>query len=146
MIERVVKLTPEKSYDELKSLLFRKNCKITAEEHPKSITVEQGSLWGVSPKGVKKIISFHFVPKDSETRIISISSLASDWIILSISSYVFAGIFIPLFWWLAIDLGERMLSLLSIFLAIVLIVGIILDVGIYALRDSFVEETLRLLP
>lgn len=155
MIERIVKLAPEKAFEELKNFLLRNKCKITAEEHSKSITVEQGSLWGVSPKGVKKIISFHFLPKDSETRIVSISSLTSDWIILSISSYVLAGIFIPLFWWFAIYLESsgfyepleiNLFKILSMFLAIVTIVGIIFDVYIYARKNSFAEETLRLLP
>ena len=155
MIERIVNLSPEKAYEELKNLLLRNNCKIVAEEHSKSIKVEQGSLWGVSPKGVKKIISFHLLHKNSETRIASVSSLTSDWIILSALGYVILGILSPLFWLFALGLETsgfyetwviNYFKFTSIFFVIVVIVGIIWDVLIYARKDSFAEETLRLLP
>jgi len=106
---------------------------------------------------------------------VSTSSLASDWIILSVFGYVLAGIFSPFFWWLAIDLEAyvtarrgsfwgwlaeafgytgfqealtliNLLKILSIFMAILLVVTIVADVYIYARKDSFAEETLRLLP
>ena len=156
MIERIVNLTPEKAYEELKNLLLRNNCKIVAEEHSKSIKVEQGSMWGFSPKGAKKRISFHFLPKDSGTRIASVSSLTSDWIILSALGYVVAGIFSPLFWLFAKDLESsgfdipsvriNLIKILSILMVATVIIGIIADVYIYAKKDSFAEETLRLLP
>lgn len=155
MIERIIHLTPEKAYEELKNLLLKNNCKIVAEEHSKSIKVEQGSLWGVSPKGVKKIISFHLLPKNSETRIVSVSSFTSDWIILSGLAYVIMGILSPLFWSFAIGLESSGLyetwvinyfRFTSILFVLAVIVGIIWDVFIYARKDSFAEETLRLLP
>jgi len=156
MIERVVELSPEKAFEELRSLLLKNKCKITAEEQTKSITVEQGSLWGVSPKGTKKTISFHLIPKDSETRIVSISSLTSDWIILSAVAYVLLGMMSVLFWWFATSLESSTLfefsvavsyfKILSILGAIGVIVQLLFDVYIYAKIDSFAEETLRLLP
>ena len=155
MIERIVGLSTKKAFEELRNLLLKSKCKITAEEHPKSITVEQGSLWGVSPKGVKKTVNFHLIPKDSETRIVSTASLTSDWILISVFGYVIIGIFSPLFWLFAIDIESsifyessmaNLFKILSIFLAIVSIIGVVLDVYIYAKRDSFAEETLRLLP
>lgn len=155
LFERVVSLEVEKAYEELKNLLLNRKCKIVAEERSKSIRVEQGSLWGVSPKGVKKTISFHLHPKNSETRIAGVSSLASDWIIISTLSYVIAGILSPFSWLFAIDLESSgfystwaisYFKITSILLAIVVIVGIIWDIFIYAGKDSFAEETLRLLP
>ncbi len=175
LFERVTSLEMEKAYEKLKNLLFRSNCKIATEEHPKSITVEQGSLWGVSAKGVKKTVSFNLIPHDSGTRILSTSSLSSDWVILSVFGDVLGGIFGFLFWWIATDLevsittergsfwgwlnevfGYRgyhealvlinLLKILTIFLVIITIVSIVVDVYIYARKDSFAEETLRLLP
>jgi len=155
MIERVVNLTPEKAYEELKNLLLGNNGKIVAEKQASSIKVEQGSIWGVSPKGVKKIISFHFLPKDSGTRIVSVSSLTSDWIILSALGYVIMGILSPLFWSYAIGLESSGLyetwainyfRFTSILFVLAVIVGITWDIFIYARKDSFAEDTLRLLP
>lgn len=175
MFERIASLDVEKAYEELKNLLLKNKCKIIAEEHLKNITAEQGSLWGISPKGVKKKISFSLLPHNSGTRIVSISSLTSDWINISILGYVFAGIFASVSWWSATDLeasimAERwsfwgrlaeafgytgfrealalvsLLKILSVFLVIVLIVSIIIDIYIYAGKDSFAEETLKLLP
>jgi len=65
MIERITSLTPEKAYEELKNLLFRSNCRIVFEEHLKRIEVEQGSLLGITPRGVKKI-SFTLLPTTPE--------------------------------------------------------------------------------
>ena len=175
MFERVVSLKVEKAYEELKNLLFRSNCRIVAEEHSKSINVEQGSLWGVSPKGVKKIISFHLSPHNSGTRIVSVSSLDTVWTSVSLLSYVLGGIVAFIFWWIATDLEAgiiawrrsfwgwlaeafgytsfreasmlvSLLKILSFLMVIVIIMGIIIDVYIYARKDSFAEETLRLLP
>lgn len=172
--ERVVSLEIEKAYEELRNLLFRNNCKIITEQHPKSITVEQGSHWGVSPKGVKKVIDFHLLPHDSGTRIVSTSSLSSDWITISVFGYVVGVIFSLIFWWIATDLevsimakrqsflgwlaeafgytGYRqalalvsLLKIISIFLVVVLIISVIIDVYMYARKDSFAEEMLRLL-
>ena len=156
MFERVVSLELEKAYEELKKLLLRKECKIIAEEHPKSITVEQGSLWEASPKKVKKIISFRLLSQDSKTRIVSTSSLTSDWINISILGYVLAGILAFIFWWLAEALRYTgfqqsilvvsLLKILSIGIAVALIVSIIADIYINARKDSFAKQTLRLLP
>jgi len=175
LFERVTSLEIEKAYGELRNLLFRSNCKIVTEEHPKSITVEQGSLWGVSPKGVKKIVSFNLLPHDSGTRIVSTSSLSSDWVTISVFGCVLGGIFGFLFWWIATDLevsiiaqrqsfwgwlnevfgytGYRealvlinLLKVLTILFIVVIIGSVIVDVYIFARKESFAEETLRLLP
>jgi len=78
LFERIISLELQKAYEELKAALLRSGCKIVAKEPQKSITVEQGSLWGMSPKGVKKRITFTLFPYDSKTRVVSITLLASD--------------------------------------------------------------------
>jgi hypothetical protein len=175
LFERIVSLEIQKAYEELKNILFKNNCKIVAEEPPKSITVEHGSLWGSSPKSVKKRITFNLIPYDSKTRIVSVSSLASDWINASIFGYALIITLGFLVGWMAMDLeasitAERrsfwgwllelfgytgfrealamvnLLKILSTIFFAILIVGIIIDVYIYARRDLFSEGILRLLP
>jgi len=67
-------------------------------------------FWGVTPKGVKKKIIFNFLPHNSGTRIVSISSVTSDWIIISIFGCVLYGIFAFLLGWMAIDLEASIMA------------------------------------
>lgn len=176
MFERVVSLEIRKAYEELKNILFKNNCKIITEEPPKRIVVEHGSLWGSSPKGAKKRISFNLIPYDSKTRIVSVSSLASDWISTSVFGCVLLIIFIFVFGWMAMVLEARttaerqslggwiaekllgytgfqetlaianLLRILAIIFFVMLIVDIIIDVYVYARKDLFSKEILELLP
>ena len=50
LFERIVSLEVQKTYEYLRSILLKSNCKIIAEEPANSITVEHGSLWGTTPK------------------------------------------------------------------------------------------------
>jgi hypothetical protein len=109
LFERIVSLEVQKAHEELRNLLLKTKCKIVAEEPLKDITVEQGSLWGVSPKGVKKI-SFNFLPHNSGTRIVSISSLTSDWINISILSYGIIGISALVLGWITIDVEASIVA------------------------------------
>jgi len=165
----------EKAYEELKNLLLKNRCRIIAEEKPKRIAVEQGSLWRASPKEVKKEISFYLIPNDSKTRIVSTSSLTPDWIGVSILGYVLAIILALIFWLLAMDLeayitrGAGVLwswlltayghsgspppllmvsffEVLSAVGVIVLVYLIIADIYISIRKDSFAERVLRQLP
>jgi hypothetical protein len=175
LFERVVSLEAQKAYEELRAALLRNRCKIVAEEPLKSVTVEQGSLWGVSPKGAKKKITFRLFPHDSKTRIVSVSSLTSGWVGASIFSYVLGIVLASIFGWIAMDLeasitaqrrsfwgwlaealgytGFRealrianLLKITSIVLFVMVITFIVIGVFIYVKRDSFSEEILRLLP
>jgi hypothetical protein len=159
MFERVVSLEVSKAYEELKDALLKRDCKIVGEVPPRSIAVEQGSLWGLSPKGVKKRVTFDLFPYDSKTRVVSFSSLTSDWIGLSVVGYALLVVLGSMLGWIAADLealgytGFRealvmvgLLKVLSIVCFVVLIVGIIVDAYCYAKRDSFSEEVLRSLP
>jgi hypothetical protein len=157
MIERITSLTPEKAYEELKNLLFRNNCRIVFEEYPKRIEVEQGSLLSITPRGVKKRISFTLLPHNSGARIVAISSFTRDWESYSILSYMLCIIIAFLLGWMSIELevlAERGIfavfywycRIASILLLIIVVVGIIIDLYLYARRNSFSEEVLRLIP
>jgi len=168
LFERVVSLEVQKAYERLRSILFRNNCKIIAEEPTNNITVEHGSLWRHTPKGAEKKIVFHLFPHNSGTRITGTTSLTSDWINVNILGYVLC-IIIALSYGFSskillalIDLQQKLLPhsppsyseillaqiflIISISLVIFMIIGIILDVYIYIKKDSFPEEILRLLP
>lgn len=175
MFERVLSSNVEKAYEELKDLLLKRNCKIVSEEQQKFIQVEQGSVWGMSPKGVKKVISFHLSSRNSGTRVASTSSLTSNWLSLCAIGYMIFAVLISIFWWIAVDLEtyvtaqrgsfwgwlaeafgytgyQQALALInyfrifSVLLAVGLIASVVIDVVIYVRRNSFAEETLRLLP
>lgn len=175
MFEKGSSLEVHKSYEELKKILLGNKCEIVAEEKPKRITVKQGSLWKVTPKGVKKKVDFYLTPKGSGTRISSISSLTLDWIGVSILGYLLAAILAFMFWWLAIDLEvyiarsggilwgwlaealgynisqqsflfANLLRVLSTVSFIVIIYLIIADIYISIRKDSFAKQTLKLLP
>lgn len=104
MLERTLGLETEKAYEELKATLLRKGCLITAEETPTLISVKQGSLWGISPRTAKKVITYRLAPIDSGTRITYSSSLASDWKNLTIIGTALGVLVMSLCWWIAIDL------------------------------------------
>lgn len=161
MFERVVSLDVHKAYEELKGYLLKNNCKIIGEEPSKSITVEQGSFWGFSPRGVKKRISFYLQPYDSKTRIVSISSLSSEVIILNVFGWIMLIIFAFIFGELEATfkalspiptVREEALALAGLcrVMMIVSVILVIFDIVyftyIYARLDQFSEETLRLLP
>ena len=104
MFERTVGLDVAEAYAELKTLLLRKGCRVVAEEAPNRLLVEQGSVWGVSPKTAKKEIDCRLSSLDSGTRITVSSSLASGWKNLTIIGSALSVVVASLCWWIAIDL------------------------------------------
>jgi len=110
LFERNIGLKIEKAYADLKALLLRKGCRIVAKEPPTFISVKQGSLWGISPRTAKKVVSYRLYPVDSGTRITVSSSLASDWKNLTIIGSALAVIVIALCWWIAADLEAFMIT------------------------------------
>ncbi len=164
VIEKLVSLDVERSYDELRRILLANECKIVAEDPPRSITVEYESLK----------VRFILIPQDSKTKIIATTSLGSDYIALVIYTFILM-IIIILGGWIVIDtenwvmeqrgsfwgwlaeslLGftgyQKMLMLISIakiLLAIAVIIflaSLILSVYIYVKRESFSEEILKML-
>ncbi len=109
MFERNIGLEIEKAYADLKALLLGKGCKVVAEEPLTFISVKQGSLWGISPRTAKKVVSYRLSPVDSGTRISCSSSLASDWKNLTIIGSAFAVLVMALCWWIAADLEAFMI-------------------------------------
>ena len=175
MPERTVGLEVEKAYAKVKALLLEKGCTIVAEEPTSHISIKHGSLRGVSPKSAKKEVSYHLFPKEAGTRIVSYSSVASDWATLTFWGNVLAAIIAGIFWWIASDLEafisnqtagywiwlarafgypdinymSFMINLTKI-LSIVLVVTIILEIAdvvyVYSKIDRFADETLSELP
>jgi hypothetical protein len=62
----------------LKVALIKKGCKAISEE-PAQICFKQGSLWGISPKTAKKIVTIKLEPVGDGTQVKCSSKLASDW-------------------------------------------------------------------
>ena len=174
LLERIVSLEKEEAYSELKTILLEKGCKIVSEEPPKHISVKHGSLRGVSPISAKKLVSYHIFSHESGTRIVTYSSISSDWVSLTFGGSMIAGFVAAMFWWIAYDIsslvinGEHrfwtwlarafgypdlqytffMINVIKL-LAIVLVATIIFEVLdfsiVYRKINTFAEETLDLL-
>jgi len=167
-------LGTNEAYADLKALLLRKGCKVVAEEPPTFISVKQGSLWGISPRTAKKVVSYRLSPVDSGTRISCSSSLASDWKNLTIIGSALAVLVMALCWWIAADLGAFMITqepsywswiamvdsyidfqtgqmfvglttMLAVFLAIIIALEAVIAVYAHFRINAFAEENLKAL-
>jgi hypothetical protein len=174
LVERTVGLEIEKAHAELKALLLKRGCRITAEELPVLISVKQGSLWGISPRTAKKVVNYRLAPAASGTRITSSSSLASDWKNLTIIGTALAVVVTSLCVWIATDLDAFMITqqpsywswiatvngyidsqtaqmfasltrMLTIFLAIIIAIEAVVAVYAHFRINAFAEETLNAL-
>jgi len=173
LLERTVDLEIEKAHTDLKALLLKKSCRVTAEEPPTLISVQQGSLWGISPRTAKKTVTCHLASVDSGTRITCSSSLASDWKNLTVIGTALAVLVAALCWWIATDLDAvvttqrssywswlvtvdggyidfqtaQMLAgvtrMLAVFLVIIIIVEAVVAVYAYFRINVFADETLH---
>jgi hypothetical protein len=104
LVERTVELEADEAYAGLKAVLVEKNCKVTAEEAPARIVVQQGSLWGISPVSAKKNVDYRLASVEGGTRVTGSSALASDWKNLTIIGCVLSVIVVALCLWMAADL------------------------------------------
>jgi hypothetical protein len=174
LLERTVSLKIEKAHAELKALLLERGCRIIAEEPPAFISVKQGSLWGISPKTAKKVMTYHLASVDSGTRITCSSSLASDWKNLTVIGVVLSVLVASLCWWIAMDLDAFMITqqpshwswiakvdgyidfqtaemfvsltrMLAVFLAIIIAIEAVIAVYAHFRINSFAEENLKAL-
>jgi hypothetical protein len=165
LFERNIGLEIEKAYADLKALLLKRGCRIIAEEPPTFISVKQGSLWGISPRTAKKVVSYRLSPVDSGTRIAVSSSLASDWKNLTIIGSALAVLVVALCWWIAADLEAFMITqepsywswiatvdsyidfqagqMLAVFLTIIIVLEVVIAVYAHFRIDSFAEENLN---
>jgi hypothetical protein len=172
LIERITSLKVESAYSEVKTLLLEKGCKTVSEEPPKHILIRYGSLWGISPKYAKKIVSYHIFPYKSGTKIVSYSSISPDWANLTLWGNIIASVVAAVFWWIASDISNYLASgnsgywtwLAEAFgyphaqrtffminltkaLSIILVITIILEILdvfiVYRKIDTFAEETVN---
>jgi hypothetical protein len=91
------------TYSKLKDILLGKDCEIVSEEPPTHILVRHGSLRGVSPRNAKKLVDYRICPHNSGSRIVSHSSISSDWANLTLWGNVAAIVVAAIFWWIATD-------------------------------------------
>jgi len=167
-----VSLGINEAYADLKALLLKRGCRIVAEEPPTFISVRQGSLWGISPRTAKKVVSYRLSPVDSGTLIAVSSSLASDWKNLTIIGSALAVLVMALCWWIAADLEAFMITqepsywswiatvdgyidfqtaqsfagltrTLAVFLAIILVLEVVIVVYVHFRINVFAEEALN---
>ncbi|HII85119.1 TPA: hypothetical protein HA273_00715 [Candidatus Bathyarchaeota archaeon] len=96
----------ERTFSELKEVLLEKDCRIISEEPPNHILVRHGSLRGVSPRNAKKIIDYRVYSDNSGSRIVSQSSVSSDWAKLTLWGNIAAGVVAAVFWWIASDIAN----------------------------------------
>lgn len=104
MPTRIVSTEVECTYSELKGVLLGKDCEIVSEESPNHIIIRHGSLRGVSPRNAKKLVDYRICPNNSGSRIVSYSSVSSDWINLTLWGNIAASVLAALFWWIASDI------------------------------------------
>lgn len=110
MSTRNVSTEIKSSYSELKGILLDKGCKIISEESPTHIVVSHGSLRGVSPRNAKKVVDYRILPHNSGARIISQSSVSSDWANLTLWGNVAAAVVAMIFWWIASDITNLLVD------------------------------------
>ncbi len=175
VFERLVALDSEQAYSELKNQLFKQNSKLVIDEPSKHLVIEQGSLSGMTPKGIKKRVEYYFHPQGDHTRVVAKSSLSPDWVKLNVATYVVAVGIVGLLLFLSSDLAASVVLNRSSFLAIILqtagtpgsaqtlmlanlfqwlamgfsaliLVSVIVDLLAYKKKYGLVEETLRMLP
>ena len=174
LVERTVSLEIEKAYADLKAVLLEKNCKVMEEKAPVSISVRQGSLWGISPVTAKKNVNYRLDTVESGTRITCSSSLAADWKNLTVIGSVLSVVVVALCLWMSMDLdalvamqqqgywswiatadgyidvqtAEMFANLtrtLAVFLAIILAAEGVIAVYVQSKINTFAEETLNAL-
>jgi hypothetical protein len=171
LVEKIVGLDVEKTYAKLKTVLVESGCKIVSEQPPASVSVIQGSVWGISPKTAKKIVTFALSSEGSESKIAASSRLASDWRKLAVAGIVLSAIVALLCLWIGFDLQAfatrselsfwswivtgspvglvlaNLVAKLSFGLAVFLTIVIVLEVFVmfHASRkvDAFANESLR---
>jgi len=173
-MEKIVNSEIEKAYEELKSRLLKRGCRIITEESPERISVKQGSIWGISSTSAKKVLTCSLSPVASGTRISCSSSLASDWKNLTIIGSVLSVLIAGLCWWMAIDLEAFTVTqtpsywswlttvggyanfqlvqafaglarVLAVFLVIMMVLEVVIVVYVRSRINEFARETLNLL-
>ena len=110
MDERIVNLKIKEVFVKLKQLIILKGYSILNEESPSILVITQGSIWGISPRTAKKIVTFNLQPLKSGTIIKFSSKLAPKWKNLTIGGYVLSSLLLLLSLWMTIDLEFSLLN------------------------------------
>ena len=104
MLEQMVSLTVQETYEKMSLALAKEKCKFLLENPPEQIVVKQGSLWGISPKSAKKTLKIDLEATNNRTKISCLSKLASDWKNVTLIGCVLAAILLGVCIWMAADL------------------------------------------
>ena len=156
---------------QLKNILLKNKCKITADKPPEYILVKQGSLNGIIPKSAKKTVKFYLFSEGSGTKITSSTEIASDWTNLTLYGNILAAVLVGMFLWIAVDMQNYLQTAksgywgwlaraygypdpldtmfminvtrtLAIFLAAAIAVEILIAIYVYPRKNAFAEITL----
>jgi hypothetical protein len=173
LIEKIVNSDTEKTYARLKAVLLEKGCRIVSEQPPTSVSVVQGSIWGVTPKAAEKTLNFSLTIEGSKTKVSASANVTSKWRNLAIVGTALAAIVALLCFWIGLDLQAfvagaeprfwswivtgssvalvlaNLLAKLSFGLAffLVVVIGLEVFVAFYVSRhvEEFAEECLKTL-
>jgi len=110
MNERIVNLKINEVFGKLKQLIILKGYAILNEESPSILTIKQGSIWGMTPRTAKKIVTFNLQSVKSGTSIKYSSKLAPKWKNLTMVGYLSSSFLILLSFWITIDLELSLLN------------------------------------
>ncbi len=97
-------------YRKTKAILFQNKCKLISEEEPRSISVIQGSLWGMSPETAQKKIKFMFTQDVSGTCVKAHSVLTSGYINLTLAGGILSVALMAVCMWIGLDLQSYVLT------------------------------------
>ena len=171
MLEKTVTLETDKAYANLKTELLKKGCKIKSEEPSKRLLVKQGSLWGMTPKNVKKNMEFTLARADSGTHVACKSSISGDWKNITLIGCVLSAVLVAVCGWMAFDLisfmpsgragfwswlatvngnpdaqvGQSFVNLtvaLGVFLSLIILFEVVDVIYVHRRIDRFAKETL----
>lgn len=101
----VLKAEVGSAFTQLKTLLTKNKCEVTAENAPFSLSALQGSLWGVTPKTAKKTLKFQLSQTSLGTHISGTSNLSLNYVKLSVAGCVFAVLLSAVCVWISMDLN-----------------------------------------
>ncbi len=104
MTETIVDREIERVYDRLKTHLSRAKCKIICEDAPNSVSVVQGSLWGITPKTAQKTVTFKLRNDAIGIQIPASSALTKGYWALTGAGIVFSTLVLLVCIWMATNL------------------------------------------
>jgi hypothetical protein len=104
VVEQTVNMPIADAYNDLKAHLKEQGCKTLSETPPSNLTVKQGSLWGVTPRSAKKIVTCSLNQTAGETKICCSSKLSRDWVNLTVAGTALAVVVVGLCLWMSADL------------------------------------------